>query len=184
VVGFDFTRLTRTTLLEIDAQIAASEVTGQARIISSPRIYTLDGVEARIEQGTEIPYEAESESGGTTTEFKPATLQLVVTPHITPDDRVRIRLMVSDKFAEAFDPGEEPAINTREAETELLVNNGDTVVVGGIVQSTDSWSEDRTPWMANIPVFGWLFKQRSRTETKNELLIFLNPVIIRPERSA
>jgi type IV pilus assembly protein PilQ len=182
VAGFDFTRVTRTTLIEIDAQIAASETVGQARIISAPRIYTLDGVEAKIEQGTEIPYQAESESGGTTTEFKPATLQLVVTPHITPDDRVRIRLDVSDKFVEAAEAQAEPPINTRSAQTELLVNNGDTVVVGGIVQSQNSWAENRTPWMANIPVLGWLFKQRTTLESKDELLIFLNPVIIRPER--
>lgn len=177
-VGLSFAR-TATNLLNLDLRLTALENTGEIRLVSSPRIFTLDNVEASIQQGEQIPYPQQSEDG-ISTAFVAATLSLKVTPHITPDDKVRLEVNAKNDFADfGRTVNGSPAINTREAKTELLVNNGDTIVIGGIVKQDHSWSEDRVPLLAKIPLLGWLFKKREVSDNKSELLIFLSPTIIR-----
>jgi len=153
-------------------------------LVSAPRIFTLDNVEASIQQGEQIPYPQQSQDG-ISTAFVAATLSLTVTPHITPDDRVRLQVKAKNDFADfSRTVNGSPAINTREAKTELLVNSGDTIVIGGIIKSDKEWSETRVPFLARIPGLGWLFKSRSVVDTKSELLIFLSPTIVKDTKTS
>ncbi|MGE5312255.1 MAG: type IV pilus secretin PilQ, partial [Nitrospirota bacterium] len=137
-----------------------------------------------IQQGEQIPYPQQSQDG-ISTAFVPATLSLTVTPHITPDDRVRLQVKVKNDFADfGRTVNGTPAINTREAKTELLVNSGDTIVIGGIIKQDKSWSEDRVPFLSKIPGLSWLFKSRQVQDNKSELLIFLSPTIMRDGKTA
>lgn len=166
-------------LFELDMQLDALEQAGEGRVISSPRIFTLDHVQAMIQQGDQIPYPQRTEEGTISTAFAPATLSLTVTPHITPDGKVRLEVLAKKDEADFSRTVQDvPAIRTQEAQTELLVNDGDTIVIGGIVIQDTSWSEDRVPFMWRIPLLGWLFKNRQIVDEKTELLIFLSPSII------
>jgi type IV pilus assembly protein PilQ len=178
--GLNFTRaLGVNNLFELDMRLDALESAGEGRVISSPRIFTLDHVQAMIQQGDQIPYPQRTEEGTISTAFAPATLSLTVTPHITPDGKVRLEVLAKKDEADFSRTVQDvPAIRTQEAQTELLVNDGDTIVIGGIVIQDTSWSEDRVPFLWRIPLLGWLFKNRQIVEEKTELLIFLSPTII------
>ena len=166
-------------LFELDMQLDALEQAGEGRVISSPRIFTLDHVQAMIQQGDQIPYPQRTEEGTISTAFAPATLSLTVTPHITPDGKVRLEVLAKKDEADFSRTVQDvPAIRTQEAQTELLVNDGDTIVIGGIVIQDFSWSEDRVPFLWRIPILGWLFKNRQVVDEKTELLIFLSPSIV------
>ena len=166
-------------LLTLDMQLDALEQAGEGRVISSPRIFTLDHVQAMIQQGDQIPYPQRTEEGTISTAFAPATLSLTVTPHITPDGKVRMEVLAKKDEADFSRTVQDvPAIRTQEAQTELLVDDGDTIVIGGIVISDYSWSEDRVPFLWRIPLLGWMFKNRQLVDEKTELLIFLSPSII------
>lgn len=166
-------------LLTLDMQLDALEQAGEGRVISSPRIFTLDHVQAMIQQGDQIPYPQRTEEGTISTAFAPATLSLTVTPHITPDGKVRMEVLAKKDEADFSRTVQDvPAIRTQEAQTELLVNDGDTIVIGGIVIQDFSWSEDRVPFLWRIPLLGWLFKNRQVVDEKTELLIFLSPSIV------
>jgi type IV pilus assembly protein PilQ len=170
-------------LFELDMQLDALEQAGEGRVISSPRIFTLDHVQAMIQQGDQIPYPQRTEEGTISTAFAPATLSLTVTPHITPDGKVRLEVLAKKDEADFSRTVQDvPAIRTQEAQTELLVNDGDTIVIGGIVISDFSWSEDRVPFLWRIPLLGWLFKNRQVVDEKTELLIFLSPSIIADQK--
>ncbi len=180
--GLNFTRLAN-NILDLDMQLDALEQAGEGRVISSPRIFTLDHVQAMIQQGDQIPYPQRTEEGTISTAFAPATLSLTVTPHITPDGKVRMEVLAKRDQADFSRTVQDvPAIRTQEAQTELLVNDGDTIVIGGIVIRDTEWSEARVPFLWRIPILGWLFKNRQISDEKSELLIFLSPSIVEEQK--
>jgi type IV pilus assembly protein PilQ len=166
----------------IDLELSALEAEGEGEVISTPRIVTANQHEAFIQQGVEIPYEASTSSGATSVSFKEAVLELRTTPLITPDNRIQLELEVKqDTVGEVFQTGRGgsvPSIDTRELQTSVLVNNGETVVLGGIFQDENTRSSDKVPYLSSIPVLGNLFKRRSNENKKRELLIFVTPTIV------
>ncbi|MBW1642816.1 MAG: type IV pilus secretin PilQ [Deltaproteobacteria bacterium] len=178
--GFSFEKLTGIPFSIIDAKIQANESENNTKIISSPKIMTLDNKKATIKQGIDYPYEEESASGGTTIKFKKVDLQLDVTPHVTPDNRISLKISVkNNEIGEIIDG--KVSVTTKEAETELLINDGDTVVIGGIYKVTRTGGESGVPGLRRIPFLGWLFKTGRTSEQKAELLIFISPRIIQLE---
>ncbi len=162
----------------LDLELSAMESDGRAEVISQPRVITADGQTARISAGTEIPYEQASASGATTITFKEAVLKLEVTPQITPDDRILMDLIINkDAVGEVIN--NIPTINTNQLETQVLVNNGETIVLGGIFQSEDITTVDKTPFFGDLPVIGRLFRRTTHTEDKSELLIFITPRLVK-----
>ena len=161
----------------IDLELSAFESDGQAEVVSQPRVVTADRQTASIKSGQEIPYQEASSSGATSTSFKEAVLSLEVTPQITPDDKIIMDLEVNqDSRGEDTDAG--PAINTNSITTQVLVGNGETIVLGGIFESTNSTTVTKTPFLGDIPYLGRLFKRTEVTELRSELLIFITPKII------
>jgi type IV pilus assembly protein PilQ len=179
-IGFDFSRITGTPL-ELNATLTASEIKGDVKIISSPKILTLDNKKAMIKQGIEHPYLERDDSGGSSVKYKEINLLLEVTPHVTPDHRIAMSVFIT-KNDLAGDVGGVPSLSTNEAETELLVNNGDTIVIGGVVKNTASEAENGFPGLSNIPGLGRLFGSDSSVDKKNELLIFITPTIVQLEQ--
>jgi type IV pilus assembly protein PilQ len=167
----------------LDLELSAAQAETQANIISSPRVITANQKEASIEQGVEIPYQQSASSGATTIQFKKAVLSLKVTPHITPDNRVILDLDVRDdavgQIVVASGGVNVPAIDTREIVTQVLVNDGQTVVLGGILQTTQSENDNKVPYLGDIPILGHLFKTTDHTDDKDELMIFITPKILR-----
>ena len=177
LVGFDFVKLSGTPFTIIDARLLVSETEGKTNIISAPKVVTLDNKKAKIKQGLEVPYLERDSSGNATVRFKNVDLLLEVTPNVTPDDRIVMKIFVTkNDVAEQTQDG--PALSTNEAETELLIENGDTIVIGGIVKSTITYNEKGIPGLRKIGVLGWLFKSQSKFDAKNELLIFITPRIV------
>jgi type IV pilus assembly protein PilQ len=165
----------------VDATLAASEVEGKTNIISSPKIVTLDNKKAKIKQGFEVPYTERDSSGSETVKFKNVDLLLEVTPTVTPDNRITMTIFVTKN--DVVDPTEsEPALSINEAETEILIDDGDTIVIGGILKSTLTWGERGIPGLRRMGVLGWLFKYQQDIDDKNELLIFLTPRIVQLEQ--
>lgn len=162
----------------VDLELSALQTEGRGEVISNPRVITSNQTQASIEQGVEIPYQEASSSGATTTSFKKAVLSLAVTPQITPDDRVVMDLEVNKDSVGGIFSGI-PSINTRSVTTQVLVNNGDTVVLGGIYEQTLAQGEDKVPLLGDIPLLGYLFKTTSKSESKSELLIFVTPKILK-----
>ncbi len=167
----------------VDLEITAAENEGRGEVVSAPRVITANGKEAVIEQGQEIPYQESASSGATTTQFKKAVLSLKVTPQITPDDRIILDLTVSKDSVGAVVPsatgGFVPSIDTREITTQVLVNDGQTVVLGGILETERRDTTNKVPYLGDIPGLGVLFRNKSRTDNKDELLIFVTPKILR-----
>jgi type IV pilus assembly protein PilQ len=167
----------------VDLELSAAQAEGRGEIVSSPRLITANQREATIEQGVEIPYQESSSSGATTTQFKKAVLSLKVTPQITPDNRVILDLTVSKdsvgQLVQSATGGLVPSIDTREIVTQVLVNDGQTVVLGGILETERRDAETKVPLLGDIPVLGRLFKTTSKTDNKDELLIFVTPRILR-----
>lgn len=163
----------------LDARLLALENNGNGRIISMPKITTMNNKEARIESGREIPYQTTS-SDGTKTEFKKATLSLVVTPHVTPDQHVRMNISVNKDEADFANrlSGGAPPILTKQASTEVLVRDGATTVIGGLFKDTDTGSNKQVPGIGDVPVLGWLFKNNITSKVGEELLIFITPKIV------
>jgi type IV pilus assembly protein PilQ len=179
VVGGSFQKLTGTPFEIIDAKLVASETEGKTNIISAPKVVTLNNTKAMIKQGLEIPY-LESDASGlnATVQFKDVDLLLEVTPSVTPDDRIGMEIFVTKN--EVVDPtADQPALSINELTTKLLVENGDTIVVGGIVKSSIQYGEKGIPGMRQIGVLGWLFKGQSKSDSKNELMVFLTPRIVK-----
>lgn len=167
----------------LDLELSALESDGKAEIISQPRVITADGQTAKIQAGTEIPYEQATSSGATSIAFKEAVLKLEVTPQITPDDRILMDLIVNkDAIGQLFN--NIPSIDTNEVETQVLVDNGETIVLGGIFQSEEVVQVDKTPFFGDLPVIGRLFRRTSYTEDKSELLVFITPRLVKDALSA
>jgi type IV pilus assembly protein PilQ len=167
----------------IDLELSAAQAEGTGKIVSAPRVITANQREAVIEQGVEIPYQESASSGATTTQFKKAVLSLKVTPQITPDDRVILDLEVNKDSVGQLVPsatgGFVPSIDTRSITTQVLVNDGQTVVLGGIMETEERDTEKKVPWLGDIPGLGYLFKTSGKSNQRDELLIFVTPKILR-----
>jgi len=167
----------------VDLELSAAQAEGRGEIVSSPRVITANQKEATIEQGVEIPFQESSSSGATTTQFKKAVLSLKVTPLITPDNRVILDLQINkdsvgQEVASATG-GRVPSIDTRKIITQVLVNDGQTVVLGGILETEKRTDETKVPWLGDIPGLNVLFKSSRKVNNKKELLIFVTPKILR-----
>ena len=177
-IGLHIAKLANGTL--IDLELSALEEENKGEIIASPRITAANQQKARIEQGTEIPYTESASSGATTVSFKKAVLSLEVTPHITPDNKVILDLVITqDTRGETVQTGtgEAVSIDTQQIETQVLVDNGQTVVLGGIFQQQIINTTNKVPVLGDIPYVGRLFKSTSEFNEKRELLIFVTPKI-------
>ena len=167
----------------VDLELSAAQAEGRGEVVSSPRLITANQKAARIEQGTEIPYQEAASSGATTISFKKAVLSLTVTPLITPDNRIILDLVVTkDSVGQVVVTSggvNVPSIDTRTLTTRVMVGDGQTVVLGGILETDRRESEKKVPYLGDIPVLGHLFKTTSKTNKKNELLIFVTPKILR-----
>jgi type IV pilus assembly protein PilQ len=161
----------------IGLELSALESDGKGRIISSPRVITADQVRATIEDGEEIPYQQSTSSGATSISFRKAVLKLDVTPQITPDGGVILTVNVN-KDSRGTETTSGPAINTKNVQTQVLVENGGTVVIGGIYTMTESTTITKIPFLGDIPYLGALFRNTARVNDKSELLIFLTPRVI------
>jgi type IV pilus assembly protein PilQ len=167
----------------LNLELSALEADGKGKIISSPRVVTEDKMVAVIEQGIELPYQVASSSGATSIEFKKANLRLEVIPQITPDGNVVLEVDVSkDSKGEETRAGF--AINTQHVKTKVMVENGGTVVLGGIYQQTERSSVSKVPLLGDVPVLGYLFKTQGRENTKTELLVFITPKIVADRMAA
>lgn len=189
-LGFTFANAGST--LQLDLQLSAMEDTGRGRILSNPRVLTLNNKEAKISSGTEILIPttsilstttsttgttagATSNTGVTTIDAK---LELTVTPHITPDNQILIHVKTQKKDPDYNRQVQNiPPLSTRTAETDLLVGDNETVVIGGIYTRNESQGEKSVPWLSKIPILGWLFKKETKTDIQNELLIFITPTV-------
>ena len=162
----------------LNLEVSALQADGKGKIISSPRVITADNVEALIEQGTEIPYQVASSSGATAVSFRKATLSLKVKPQITPDDNVIMKLDVH-KDSIGQDTRSGPSIDTKQVQTEVLVENGGTVGIGGIYTQDEAKSITKIPFLGDIPIIGSFFKSEHSRNNRTELLIFVTPKIMR-----
>jgi len=167
----------------LDLELSALQAENKGEVISSPRVVTADKRKAVIEKGVEVPYEVESLSGGTTISFKKAVLGLEVTPQITPDEHVVMDLVVRqdeiNKYYQSSRGNSIPIIDTRNVTTQVLVDNGQTVVLGGVHEETKSNDIRKVPMLGDLPVLGNLFKKTAKRTVKRELLIFVTPKILR-----
>lgn len=179
-IGFTFNRIAGTPLV-LDATLNAEAATDNIKILSSPKVVTLDNKMATISQGVEYPYQNTTASQGValqTTEFKKIDLTMNVTPHVTPDNRISLKINITKNDIAEITPQNVPALSTSKAETELLVDNGGTIVIGGIMKTTLESQETGFPMLQDIPVLGWLFRSKLSKNTKQELLIFMTPRIV------
>ena len=176
--AFTFTLFNSALTRFLNLEISALQLDARGKIISSPRIITADNVEANIEQGTEIPYQTATASGATSISFRKATLRLKVKPQITPDDNVIMKLDVNkDSVGQTTQAG--PAIDTKQVTTEVLVENGGTIGIGGIYTQDESTQQSKIPWLGDIPFIGFLFRNERRFNDRRELLVFVTPRIIK-----
>jgi type IV pilus assembly protein PilQ len=161
----------------LNLELSALEADGKGKIVSSPRVITADQIKALIEQGTELPYQQSAPNGGTTTSFRKANLKLEVTPQITPDGSIILDVDVNkDSVGQVTNAGY--AIDTKHVQTQVLVENGGTVVIGGIFQQQENETTQKVPFLGDIPYLGVLFKNNIRNSKRSELLIFLTPKVV------
>ncbi|MFC1852603.1 type IV pilus secretin PilQ [candidate division CSSED10-310 bacterium] len=166
--------------LQLNFMLTASETEGLTKVISSPRVMTSDNIVAEIKTGTQIAYTVYTDRG-LEIQFKDAVISLKVTPHITNDNFVNMKIEAKKNSPDfSVSP---PAINTNQAKTEVLVKDGDTIVIGGLNNATEGWSEARLPWLHRIPGIGWLFKNKSLKNEYDDLLIFISPKIVHQKQA-
>ena len=161
----------------LNLEISALEAEGKGKVVSSPRVVTADQTKALIEQGTELPYQLATASGATAVSFRKANLKLEVTPQITPEGSLILEVDVNKDSVGALTPSGY-AINTKHVKTQVLVENGGTVVIGGIYEQSDKDDDARVPALGELPVLGWLFKNQQRVARRTELLVFITPRVI------
>ena len=168
--------------LFLSAELSALEAAGEGEVVSQPKVITGDKQQATIKSGTEIPYQEGAASGATTTQFKEAVLQLTVTPNITPDDRILLDLVVNQDSVGELVPsangGLVPSIDTTELTTQVLVGNGETVVLGGVFKNEETQQVQKVPVLGDLPGVGSLFRSTASTNKKVETLIFITPRIL------
>lgn len=179
-IGFQFGSLSKA--LNLDLVLSALESTGEGKVISQPRISALDNKEAKIEQGLSIPYSTTSASG-TQIQFIDAKLALTVTPHATPDGKVFLKITATKNAPDTSILGAsgQPSIRKNEATTEILLADGETAVIGGILTINKTVNYTKVPFFGDLPLIGWLFKNESKTDTRGELLIFITPRLVKQE---
>lgn len=158
-------------------ELSALEKTGKGEVVSQPKVITGDKQKAVIKSGQEIGYQEATSSGASTTSFKEAVLKLEVTPQITPDDRIIMDLVINKDNIESFVAGI-PVIDTTELTTRVLVNNGETVVLGGIFENETVDEVKKIPFLGDLPVLGRFFRNTSKSDNKTELLIFVTPRLL------
>ncbi|MDH5209314.1 MAG: type IV pilus secretin PilQ, partial [Burkholderiaceae bacterium] len=161
----------------INLELNALEADGRGKIISSPRVVTADKVKATIEQGTEIPYQQATSSGATSVAFRKAVLKLEVTPQITPEGAIFLDVKVN-KDSRGVETSAGPAIDTKNVQTQVLVENGGTVVLGGIYEQQERTTVTKVPLLGDLPVVGYLFKNTAQINDRTELIIFITPRVI------
>ena len=166
----------------LSVELTALETDSKGKVISSPRVVTSDQTEALIETGTEVPYQEASSSGATSVSFKKATLSLSVKPQITPDDKVIMDIKVNKDSVGTLYAGV-PSIDTNKVNTQVLVENGGTVVIGGVYAQTQTNGVDKVPLLGDIPVLGYFFRRSAKVDNKSELLVFITPKIIQDAMS-
>jgi type IV pilus assembly protein PilQ len=167
----------------LNLELSALEAEGQGKVVSSPRVITADQVKALIEQGTELPYQVATSSGATSIAFRKASLKLEVTPQITPEGNIILDVDVNkDSVGQATSAGF--AIDTKHVKTQVLVENGGTVVIGGIFETSERDQVNKVPLLGDIPYLGALFRNKTRTSNKTELLVFLTPKVITDRNAA
>ena len=183
MLNFNFTRLDAWgTPIVLDAALRAMEQQGEGKIISSPKILTLDNKEAVIKQGQEVPYTEKNEEGTNTTKYAEALLELTVTPHMTPDKRISMKVKTTKDEITGYSPDNQPILSINQAETVLLVEDGATVVIGGVAKTSETETESGFPVLKDIPLLGWMFKSTNNKTEKQELLIFMTPKIVQLEQ--
>jgi type IV pilus assembly protein PilQ len=180
--GFTFGMLNPAGSMGLDLQLSAFETLGKLKIISNPRIITLDNKEAKILQGKSIPVRKLTTEGTISTEFKDITLELTVQPHIAPYDTISMIINIKKEELDPTLPSIEgvPGTDKKEAKTSVIIANGETVVIGGVYKITKSETEEGVPGLMKIPILGWLFKSKEINTTTAELLIFITPRIVEP----
>jgi type IV pilus assembly protein PilQ len=180
--GFTIASLWGQTLASIDFKLSALETSQEVNIVAAPKVLTINNMKAVISQGTQIPYLVRSDYGSSSTQFKDAVVELQVTPHVTPDQRVRMEIQAKqdEPTAKDYQVGDSsvPGIDTRKITTELLVDDGQVIVIGGVMRDREEESNRGTPGLKNIPILGWLFKNVTEAKDKTELLIFISPQIV------
>ena len=180
-IGFGLSKISGTPFDIIDARLQLGEQEGKTRIISAPKILTLDGKLALIKQGFEIPFQERDSAGGSSIKFKEVNLELRVRPKVTPDNRVMLAVVVTKDDVVDITV-DEPPLSTNTAATELLLEDGETIVIGGIIRATVSEAEEGIPGLRKIPGLGFLFKSQNKNDQQSELLIFLTPKIVKLEQ--
>jgi type IV pilus secretin PilQ/predicted competence protein len=179
-IGFTFGSLSKS--LNLDLVLSALESTGEGKVISTPRVSALDNKEAKIEQGVSIPFATSSASGGTNIQFIDAKLSLIVTPHATPDNKIFMKIQATKNAPDTSQVfNGQPSIRKNEATTEILLADGETAVIGGILIVDRGQTITKVPFFADLPLIGWLFKSKTTTEDKRELIIFITPRVVRQE---
>jgi type IV pilus assembly protein PilQ len=175
--GISFGSLTSN--IQLDMRLNAAASVGLVKIISTPKVATLNNKTAKISQGQNIPYQTSSANTGPVTAFIQAALALEVTPHVNANGTISLKVNASNDSPGAVPTGATaPSINTKEASTEMLLRDGETTVIGGIYVDNDSDEDDGVPFLMDIPLIGWMFKDNTKTKTKTELLIFITPRIL------
>ena len=179
-IGFTFGSLSKS--LNLDLVLSALESTGEGKVISTPRVSALDNKEAKIEQGSSIPFSTTSASG-TQIQFIDAKLSLIVTPHATPDNKIFMKIQATKNAPDTSLLGAsgQPSIAKNEATTEILLADGETAVIGGILVVDRGQTITKVPFFGDLPLIGWLFKSKSISENKKELIIFITPRVVRQE---
>ena len=167
----------------MSATLFAAESEGQIKIISSPKVLTLDNKTANIKQGTQVPIPQLDDSGNTVISYRDVDLELEVTPHVTPDKRIAMEIKITNNNIGPIINNEQ-SFTTKEATTELLINNTETIVIGGIRKARRDTGESGVPGVKDVPLVGWLFKTKQRSEDLEELLIFITPKIIQLKQRA
>ena len=158
----------------MDASLQLGEAKNLVKTISSPRILTLNNNRAEIQQGTKLATATESSSGGTTTEYEEAVLRISVLPQITPDNKLILDLEINDDSPKS--DGRD--IDTKQTKTKMMVNDRETIVIGGVQKTTETTGSNKVPGIGDIPGLGWLFKNTYDSKSKAELLIFIQPRIL------
>jgi type IV pilus assembly protein PilQ len=182
-LALGFSLISNSSILDVELQ--ALENTGRGRIISNPKVVTLDNKEAVIESGDEVPFRTESAETGPKVEFKDAKITLRVTPHVTPDDYVLLEIDAAKKEVDFTRQVEgNPTITSRQSKTTVLVKDGTTAVLGGLFKQTKQESRDGVPGVSKIPYLGWLFKTEGEREINDDLLFFITPRIVRENPGA
>ena len=177
-MGISFGKLTG-SLVNLDLRLQLGETDGQTKVIARPKLATLDNTKAHIKQGELIPYETTSQAG-TQVQFIDAVLLLEVTPHVTPDGTIKMIVKITRDARGSFRTqiNQVPSVDKREAATEVLVKDGETIVIGGIYESENNENTQGIPWLMKVPVLGWLFKNQDTLNVRRELLIFITPTIL------